>query len=75
MKVSVEIPKKEFTPVSLIVTIESEQDLINLYNRVNTSVSEINKLLGDVYPKCTTDREQVLFNALDELMRSNNLLP
>lgn len=74
MKVTLEVQKKEFTPVSLILTIESEQDIINLYTRLNTTVSEINRLSGDGYPKCTTDREQVLLQALGELMKSNNLL-
>lgn len=73
MKVEVKEKEKEFQPIELAITIESEEELCSLWHRMNESATYINKnILHEL--KYEAKRDVVLFNKLDELVESRNLI-
>ena len=47
MKVKVNTQKETFQPIELVITIENEQDLINLWHRFHLSQDDVNKNTSD----------------------------
>lgn len=65
--------KQDF-PIKLELIIESEQDIINLWHRMNTKCDVINESIScnsSIKKECTYD--STLWNVLDQLKEERNL--
>lgn len=67
MKVEVK-DQETFKPITIELVIESEEELCNLWHRINESANSINKnKTTDLYYGAN-DSDQALFNKLDYLV-------
>ena len=74
MKVKVNTKKTTFQPIELVITIENEQDLINLWHRFNISEVVISENTNDRFNgKMCTDDHSDIHNELDDLAIERNL--
>ena len=67
----VEIKEKVFNPITLTITIESEQDLCNLWYRQNLAVNRVNELSKELKLECTYSHD--FWDKLDELVKQHKL--
>lgn len=75
MKVKVNTQKSTFQPIELVITIENEQDLVNLWHRFNVSEAVINKNNSNHFNgKMCTDDHYDIFDKLDDLAIERNLI-
>jgi len=44
--------REKFTPIEVTFTIETEEELLNIVKRLNTTPDEINKMV-EIYPHAT----------------------
>lgn len=67
MKVEVE-KQKAFTPVKITLTIETEQELCNLYLRLNAAPSAINDSCTNLKYKACHLRDDYFYTAISNLI-------
>lgn len=67
MKVEIKETKR-FTPIEINLTIESKEELIELWHRLNLSNDDVNKLGNSDYPKIEGDCTYGLFIEVDDLL-------
>lgn len=74
MKVKVNTQKETFQPIELVITIENEQDLINLWHRFFLNSEDINNSTTDRFngKMCTGDHFDI-FDKLDDLAIERNM--
>ena len=74
MKITVTQEKKEFKPFVLSLEIESEDELVELYNRFNLSESMIKELLGVDYkiPINPSKNAYEIFKILDDKLSDDD---
>jgi len=73
MKVIRKEDKKRFNPIELTITIESEEELCDMWHRLNAAASYIN---DNVLHRLKHDAQggvTPLFNTLSDLIDENNL--
>tara|TARA_R110002167_G_C12681596_1_gene651532 strand:- start:369 stop:596 length:228 start_codon:yes stop_codon:yes gene_type:complete len=73
MKVEVEDQVKEFKPIKLTITIETEEELCSLWHRLNAAKDTFSKDSGSHYLKHGVISDYVLWHRLEELVNVNNL--
>lgn len=73
MKTEVLNKKKEFEPIKLKITIESEQEFCDLWHRLNESAHVLNKNITNDSLKHKCDANYQLFFKLDEIAKEYNL--
>ena len=74
MKVKVNTQKETFQPIELVITIENEQDLINLWHRFQLNHNGVNNGTVDRFNgKMCTDDHFDIFDKLDGLAIERNL--
>ena len=73
MKVELEEQVKEFKPIKLTITIETEEELCSLWHRLNASKATVLKDSGSHYLKHGVSTNHVLWCRLEELVNVNNL--
>lgn len=66
------VEKTDFQPIELKITIETPQELCDLWHRANESLSNINENISDDL-KYEAMGGSVFFDLLDELVEKNNL--
>lgn len=59
---------KGFKPIEIVVTIESEEELCDLWHRINTNSEAINPESGHELKHKANDDETDLWDVLDELV-------
>lgn len=65
----VEVEKKEtFKPIKLTLTIETEQELCNLYHRINAASTGINEYANELVYKASYQSSAELFKTLSDLL-------
>ena len=69
MKVEVE-KQKAFTPVKITLTIETEQELCNLYLRLNASPNAINDVYNNLKYKACHLTNDHFYNAISDLLNN-----
>ena len=75
MKVTIKEDPKVFTPVTLELTIESEEELCNLWHRANVCYKYINNYSYDSYLKFKMNGNTTpFFKVLDKLVEDLNLV-
>ena len=65
MKIKIEQEEKEFRPFVLSLEIESEDELIELYNRFNPTKGAIKEILGFDYKECSSTNCYEIFKILE----------
>ncbi len=74
MKVNVQKVKKEFKPITLTLTIESDKELCCLWHRFNMSNNEVNEVIqDDLKYKSTGNSDMTVWSMIDDLVIENNL--
>ena len=74
MKVKVNTQKETFQPIELVITIENEQDLINLWHRFYLTKLTVNNSTTDFFNgKMCTDDHFDIFDVLNDLAIERNL--
>ena len=73
MKVEVEDQVKEFKPIKLTITIETEKELCSLWHRLNAAKATVLKSSGSLYLKHGVITSYELWEKLEELVNVNNL--
>ncbi len=74
MKVKVNTKKETFQPIELVITIENEQDLINLWHRFTLSESDVNKsTLNHLKGAMCKGSNVAIWSELDNLAIERNL--
>tara|TARA_R110000737_G_scaffold329609_1_gene344881 strand:- start:57 stop:284 length:228 start_codon:yes stop_codon:yes gene_type:complete len=73
MIVEVEEQVKEFKPIKLTITIETEEELCSLWHRLNASDQKVLKVSGSHYLKHGVISDYKLWSRLQELVNTNNL--
>ena len=73
MKVELEEQVKEFKPIKLTITIETEEELCSLWHRLNASIDAVLLDSGYHYLKYGVISDYELWNRLEELVHANNL--
>ena len=73
MIVEVEEQVKEFKPIKLTITIETEEELCSLWHRLNASHQAVLKDSGSHYLKHGVISDHELWSRLQELVNTNNL--
>ena len=71
MKVELEDQAKEFKPIKLTITIETEEELCDLWHRTNLNETVVNKTIHDVLKYKSIHNRIWIF--IDELVIDNNL--
>ena len=73
MIVEVEDQAKEFKPIKLTITIETEEELCSLWHRLNASDQKVLKVSGSHYLKHGVITSYELWEKLENLVNANNL--
>ena len=63
---------KEFTPVTITITFESDKEVCNMWHRMNETVVYINKNINDLL-KYKASRDNDLWSKVDDIARARNL--
>jgi hypothetical protein len=63
---------KEFTPVTLTITFESEEEICNMWHRTNVTINSLNEDADDSL-KYKARRASLLWKKMDEIVTSKNL--
>ena len=71
MKVEIQ-DLKEFTPVTITITFESDKEVCNMWHRMNETVVYINKNINDLL-KYKASRDNDLWSKVDDIARARNL--
>ena len=74
MKITVTQQKKEFKPFALTLEIENEDELKDLYNRLNISENDLKKGLAYKYKEHSLNESDMmeLFEILDEKLSNDD---
>lgn len=73
MKAEIKIEDQKFNPIKIELTIESEQELCDLWHRFNASKAHIDKTIDDVLKHKSKAVHYELFNLLDKAVQKLNL--
>jgi hypothetical protein len=73
MKVELEEQVKEFKPIKLTITIETEEELCSLWHRLNAAQATVLKSSGSHYLKHGVITSYELWEKLENLVHANNL--
>lgn len=77
MKVKVLGPEYNFKPFQLVIDIENEAELLNIYHRINVSLNRVldkNSLVYEKAIKAEPEKYHKLFEPLYRIMEDNNLI-
>ena len=72
MKITVTQEKKEFKPFVLSLEVESEDELIELYNRFNPTKGAIKEILGFSYKECSSMNCYEIFKILESKLSDDD---
>ena len=72
MKVEVKQVEKKFEPIELVITIESEEELCDMWHRMNLNSRQVNNNSEGLKHKANDDQDY-LFDKLDKLVEDFNL--
>ena len=74
MKVKVRTIEEIFQPIELVITIENEQDLINLWHRFYLNQDDVNKNTSNQLKGAMCHgNNATIWNKLDDLVIERNL--
>ena len=72
MRITITQQKEEFKPFALTLEIESEDELVELYNRFNPTKGTIKEVMGFSYKECFSNNSYEIFKILESKLSNDD---